>query len=123
MAIKRRDVRTIAILSPRGRFFGDSETDELEKAIMAEAQAGNTSLILNLGECEALNSVAIGVLMRGYANYKSRGGEIKLCALGKRLKDLFTMTKLIMVFDHHDTEEQAIAAFVPGSQQQPAPGR
>jgi len=74
-----------------------------------------TPLVLNLVECEALNSVAIGVLMRGYANYKSRGGEIKLCSLGKRLKDLFTMTKLIMVFDHHDTEEQAIAAFVPES--------
>jgi anti-sigma B factor antagonist len=67
--------------------------------------------VLNLAECEALNSVAIGVLMRGYANYKSRGGEIKLCGLGKRIKDLFTMTKLIMVFDHHDTEDQAIAAF------------
>ena len=123
MAVKRREIRTIVVLSPRGRFFGDTETDELERAIMGEAETGNTSLILNLGECEALNSVAIGVLMRGYANYRSRGGEIKLCALGKRLKDLFTMTKLIMVFDHHDTEEQAIAAFVPGSQQQPAPGR
>ena len=53
--------------------------------------------------------------MRGYASYKSRGGEIKLCMLGKRLKDLFTMTKLIMVFDHHDSEEEAIAAFVPAS--------
>ena len=114
MAVKRREVRSIVILSPKGRFFGDSETDELEKTIMTEAASGNRMLVLNLCECEALNSVAIGVLMRGFANYKSRGGEIKLCALGKRLKDLFTMTKLIMVFDHHDTEEQAIAAFVPG---------
>ena len=113
MAVKRREVRTIVILSPKGRFYGDSETDELEKALMNEAASGNKMLVLNLGECEALNSVAIGVLMRGYANYKSRGGEIKLCALGKRLKDLFTMTKLIMVFDHHDIEEQAIAAYVP----------
>ena len=56
-------------------------------------------------------NIAIGALMRGYANYKSRGGEIKLCGLGKRLKDLFTMTKLIMVFDHHETEDQAVAAF------------
>ena len=115
MAVKRREVRTIVILSPKGRFYGDNETDELEKAVMAEAAAGNKMLVMNLGECEALNSVAIGVLMRGYANYKSRGGEIKLCSLGKRLKDLFTMTKLIMVFDHHDTEEQAIAAFIPES--------
>ncbi len=115
MAVRRREVRTIVILSPKGRFYGDSETDELEKAVMAEAGGGNKMLVMNLGECEALNSVAIGVLMRGYANYKSRGGEIKLCSLGKRLKDLFTMTKLIMVFDHHDTEEQAIAAFIPVS--------
>ena len=113
MAIKRREVRSIVILSLKGRFYGDAETDELEKAVMAEAAAGNKMLVMNMGECEALSSVPIGVLMRGYANYKARGGEIKLCALGKRLKDLFTMTKLIMVFDHHDTEEQAIAAFVP----------
>ena len=62
-----------------------------------------------------LNATALGVLMRGFANYKSRGGELKLCALGKRLKDLFTMTRLIMVFDHHNTEEEAIAAFIPSS--------
>ena len=113
MALKRREVRSIVIVSLKGRFYGDAETDELEKAILAEAAAGNKMLVLNMSECEALSSVPIGVLMRGYANYKARGGEIKLCALGKRIKDLFTMTKLIMVFDHHDTEEQAIAAFVP----------
>lgn len=113
MAVKRREVGSIVIVSLKGRFYGDSETDELEKAIMTEAAAGNRMLILNLTECEALNSVGIGVLMRGYANYKGRTGEIKLCGLGKRLKDLFTMTKLIMIFDHYDTEEEALAAFAP----------
>jgi len=111
MAIRRREVRSIVVLYPKGSFFGDRETDDLQKAIMDEAAAGNTKLLLNLTECNALNSIAIGSLMRGYTNYKGRSGEIKLCGLGKRLHDLFTMTKLIMVFDHHDTEEQAIAAF------------
>ena len=111
MAVKRREVRSIVILTLKGRFYGDSETDELEKAVMTEAAAGNKRLILNMSECDALNSTAIGVLMRGHANYKSRGGEIKLCALGKRIKEIFVITKLIMIFDHHDTEEEAIAAF------------
>lgn len=111
MAIRRREVRSIVVLYPKGSFFGDNETDELQKAIMDEGAAGNTKLLLNMSECKALNSIGIGVLMRGYTNYKGRGGEIKLCGLGKRLQDLFTMTKLIMVFDHHDSEEQAIAAF------------
>jgi anti-sigma B factor antagonist len=101
----------VTVLALKGSFFGDRETDELQKAILDEAASGNKHLVLNLKDCQALNSIAIGVLMRAYANYRGRGGEIKLCGLGKRIKDLFTMTKLIMVFDHHDTEEGAVASF------------
>ena len=108
------EVQGVVVLYPKGSFFGDQETDDFQRALMDEAATGNTRLILNLSECVAFNSVAIGVLMRGYANYKGRGGQIKLCNLGKRLHDLFTMTKLIKVFDHHETEEQALAAFAGG---------
>jgi anti-sigma B factor antagonist len=111
VAVRRKQAGPIVTLYLAGSFFGDKETDELQKTLMDEATEGNVKLVLNLSECTAMNSTAIGVLMRAYANYKSRGGEIKLCGLGKRLKDLFTMTKLIMVFDHHETQEEAIAAF------------
>jgi len=116
MAVRRREVGSIAILSLSGSFFGDVETDALQQALLELAQAGNQRLVLNLSDCQALNSIAIGVLMRAFTNYRGRGGEIKLSGLGKRVKDLFVMTKLIMVFDHHATEEEAIAAFaVPAS--------
>ena len=111
MAVRRKEVRSISVLSLSGSFFGDKETDELEKAVMDLGAAGSQRLVVNLAECSALNSTAIGVLARAHANYKSRGGEIKLCGLGKRVKDIFTMTKLIMVFDHHETEEQTLASF------------
>jgi anti-sigma B factor antagonist len=115
VAVRRKQVGTIVALELKGSFFGDTETDELQKAIMEEAAAGNRWLILNMKDCQRLNSMAIGVLMRGYANYKGRGGEIKLCGLGKTVKDLFIMTKLIMVFDHHETQEEAMAAFAAGA--------
>jgi len=107
VAVRRKQVRSITVISLKG----DKETDELQKSIMDEAASGNTRLVLDLSDCEAMNSIAIGVLMRGYTNYKGRGGEIKLCGLGKRMNQIFVMTKLIMLFDHHDTEEQAIASF------------
>ena len=115
MGVRKREVRTVTVLSLKGNFFGDKETDELQKSIMDAAAAGNQHLVLNFAECDALNSIAIWVIMRGYANYKARGGEIKLCGLGKRLQQLFVMMKLIMVFDHHETEELAIAAFAEGA--------
>jgi anti-sigma B factor antagonist len=111
VAVRRKQVRSITVISLKGSFFGDKETDELQKAIMDEAASGNTRMVLDLSNCEAMNSIAIGVLMRGYTNYKGRGGEIKLCGLGKRMNQIFVMTKLIMLFDHHDTEEQALASF------------
>jgi anti-sigma B factor antagonist len=111
VAVRRKQVRSITVISLKGSFFGDKETDELQKTIMDEAASGNTRMVLDLSDCDAMNSIAIGVLMRGYTNYKGRGGEIKLCGLGKRMNQIFVMTKLIMLFDHHDTEEQAIASF------------
>ncbi len=111
MSVHRRQVRSIVVVSMKGSFFGDRETDDLQKAILDEAASGNIRLVLNMSECQSLNSTALGVLIRGHANYRGRGGEVKLCGLGKRIKDLFTMTKLIMVFDHHETENEAIAAF------------
>ena len=77
------------------------------------------TLIEDYGFTFPLYSIAIGVIMRAFANYRGRGGEIKLCGLGKRLKDLFIMTKLIMVFDHHETEEQTLAAFAVDSDLRP----
>jgi anti-sigma B factor antagonist len=39
------------------------------------------------------------------------GGTIKLLNLGKRLQDLLVMTKLLNVFESHDTEDAAVASF------------
>ena len=111
MGVRRTQVGKIVKLYLSGSFFGDAETEQLQKAILDEAAAGNLSLILNMSECQRFNSIAIGVLMRGFAHFRTRGGEIKLCGLGKSLEDLFTMTKVIQLFDHHETQEEAVAAF------------
>ena len=111
MAVRRKEVGDVVVVYPKGSFFGGDETDELEKTILGEAASGNTKLLLDMSGCEALNSSAIAVITRGYVHYKNKGGEVKLCALGKRVRALFVLTKLIMLFDHHDTEDAALAAF------------
>ena len=111
MAIARRQEGSVTVLSPNGSYFGDGETDDLQRAILAEAGAGNQRLVLNLTECDAMNSIAIGVLMRAFTNYRSRQGDIRLCGMSQRLVELFTMTKLVHVFGHYETEAEAIASF------------
>jgi anti-sigma B factor antagonist len=109
--MKNRQVGDVVILAPKGYLTGGDETDELEQAIKQLGEAGNKSLIINLGETQHLNSTALGVLISAHSSYVRRGGQMKLCAVDKRIENIFVITKLSLVFDVYTTEEQAIASF------------
>lgn len=109
--VVRKEQGDVAIVALKGSFFGDSETDDLMKTFNELVAQDNRKLVLDFSGCDAINSLTISVLMRAHANYANRSGEIKVCGLDKRIKSTFVMTKLILVFDHHDTEAQAVAAF------------
>ena len=109
--MKSRQVGTIAILTPKGYLTGGEETEELERAIKQLGEEGNKHLIINLSETQHLNSTALGVLISAHSSYVRRGGQMKLCAVDKRIENIFVITKLSLVFDVFPTEQQAIASF------------
>ena len=110
-SLKSRVVGTITILAPKGYLTGGEETEELERAIKTLGDEANKHLVINLSETQHLNSTALGVLISAHSNYVRRGGQMKLCAVDKRIENIFVITKLSMVFDVYTTEEQAIASF------------
>ena len=110
-SLKTRQVGSITILQPKGYLTGGEETEELEKAIAQLNAEGSKHLVMNLSETQHLNSTALGVLISAHSNYVRRGGHMKLCAVDKRIENIFVITKLSMVFDVYPTEEQAIASF------------
>jgi anti-sigma B factor antagonist len=109
--MRERTVGNIAVLYPKGYLTGGDETDELEQKIKSLGEGGNKSLIINLGETQHLNSTALGVLISAHSSYVRRGGQMKLCAVDKRIENIFVITKLSLVFDVYASEEQAIASF------------
>ncbi len=113
--MKQRQVGTIELLYPKGYLTGGEETDVLEQAIKSLGEQGNKQLIINLAETQHLNSTALGVLISAHSNYVRRGGQVKLCAVDKRIENIFVITKLSYVFDVYPTEEQAVASFAEKS--------
>ncbi len=109
--MKHRQVGSIEILYPKGYLTGGEETDELQQTITKLGEAGNKALIINLADTQHLNSTALGVLISAHASYLKRGGQLKLCQVDKKIQNIFVITKLSLVFDVTDTEEQAIASF------------
>ncbi len=101
----------IFILEPKGSFVGGDETDDLKFAIKEVAEKGNNKLIIDLGDVTYLNSTALGVLISAHANYKKREGEIKLTRLNKNIENLFVITKLSLIFDCYNSNDEAVSNF------------
>lgn len=111
MSVERSSVGNITVLRAGGEFTGGDETDRLREAILSEASAGNTLLVLDLSDCRMMNSSGISVLVEAYRNYASRGGEIRLCGLQKRMASQLATVRLIHMFGQHPTAGEAVAAF------------
>ncbi len=111
MAVRRTAIGSVTVLGASGDFTGGDETDRLREAILGEAAAGNTLLVLDLSECGIMNSSGISVLVEAYRNYTGRGGEIRLCGLQKRMSVTLSTVRMINIFGHHPNVGEAVAAF------------
>ena len=109
--VRMRRVGGVALISPKHNLIGGDETDELRQVIKELVEAGNRCLVVNFREVEFITSMGLGVFAEANATYRNRNGEVRLCQLGTRVNSIFVITKLIMLFDHHANEEEAIAAF------------
>jgi anti-sigma B factor antagonist len=111
MALDVRTVGDVTILTPKGMLLGGKETDELQSKIKELAEAGNKRLLINLGQTTFMNSVSLGVLIAGHSNYAKREAKLKLCAVDKKIQNIFVVTKLSLVFDVYDEEPEALKSF------------
>ena len=108
MSLDVRTVGDVTIVTPKGMLLGGKETDELQAKIKELAEAANKKLLINLGQTSFMNSVSLGVLIAAHSNYAKRGAQMKLCAVDKKIQNIFVVTKLSLVFDVYDNEEEAL---------------
>jgi anti-sigma B factor antagonist len=101
----------IAVLEARGSIIGGDETDELKVKARDLVEQGNRKLVLDLSNVTYLNSSGIGAVVSIHTMYTKAGGGIKVCGLGKGVKNVFVITSLTRVIDVEETRDEAIQKF------------
>lgn len=102
----------IGLIDVSGSLIGGEETDKLRAAVAGFVDRQYERLIIDLSNVTYLNSTAIGVLVSAHTTYTRRNWQIKLCGISKNVQNIFVITKLTLVFDVHDTREEAAKSFV-----------
>ena len=106
-----REVKGVVIVDLNGRLTMGEACAAIRDEVRDQLNNGYRRIILNLGEVSYIDSAGLGELTAAYTSVKHRGGELKLVNLTKRVHDVMQITKLYTVFDVHDDEKKAIAAF------------
>jgi len=111
MKVKTRQVDGVTILDLSGRITLGEGSVQLRDAVKDLVAKGHKKIVLNLGDVSYMDSSGVGELVTAFTTVKNQGGELKLVNLTKKIEDLMTITKLVTVFDIHEDEAKAIAAF------------
>ena len=102
---KRGDVY---LLSPHKDLSGGEETREIERSIQEIVSQGTPHIVIDLGRVSYVNSAGLGSLVAAHTSCRNRQGWLRLAQTGKRIKNLFLITKLAFVFETFDTVEEAL---------------
>jgi anti-sigma B factor antagonist len=106
-----RQVGDVIVLDISGRITLGEGNVVLREIVRDLADKGNKRIVLNLGDVNYIDSSGVGELVKTHTTIRSKGGELKLTNLNKRVHDLLQMTRLSAVFDIQKDEASALKSF------------
>ena len=118
ISLEHRRVGDVTVVTCAGRIVEGPESIALSKCLDDLVQWG-PRLVLDLGKVDFVDSSGLGLLVRYVTRTRNANGNLQLCAPSRKLIDVLEATHLRKIFDAHETEAEAIAAFyqrssVPG---------
>lgn len=110
MATQIRKENNVTVLEPSGRIVGHA-VSELRQTILPDIEASETPRILiNLENVNMMDSGGLGALMEARTIASRKGGRIGVINVGKHIKNLIVLSRIVSLFEHYDSEEEAISA-------------
>ena len=83
----------------------------LEPALQRLLFEGQARLVVDLSGVNYISSSGLRALLTARRQARSRGGDVFLCSLHPRVREIFEMVGFVSVFGLYATRDEAAAAF------------
>jgi anti-sigma B factor antagonist len=117
LSLETRDVGRVTVVQCNGRIVAGGESESLREHV-AWLLRDRRSIVLHLGEVGFIDSSGLGTIVRTLTSTRQARGDLKLCNVPEHVRKVLQLSHLTKLFDTHESEENAIAAFY-----QPRSGR
>jgi anti-sigma B factor antagonist len=108
------DLNGITVIEATGRLDALA-SPQLDESIKAVNAAGQSKLVIDMGQVAYMSSSCLRVLLMGARRAREQGGDLKLCCLPPRVRQVLALAGFDLVFQLADSREGAVAAFAAPS--------
>jgi anti-sigma B factor antagonist len=110
LSLETREVGRVTVVQCNGRIVAGRESDAL-RAHVTWLLRDRRSIVLDLREVGFIDSSGLGTMVRALTSTRQAHGDLKLCNVPEFVRKVLEMSRLTSIFDSHDSEEKAVAAF------------
>lgn len=87
------------------------EAEHLKNMLMKDIMEGFLNFVIDLKNCEFMDSTFLSTLVTTLKHLHSKGGNLKLSSVNKDIQSLLELTGTIKVFEIFDTKQRAIKSY------------
>jgi len=110
LSLETREVGRVTVIRCNGRIVSGPESELLISHVATLLQ-DRRAIVLHIGDVVFIDSSGLGTIVRTLTSVRQKGGDMKLCNVPERTRQVLQLTNLIALFDSHDSEEEAVSAF------------
>ncbi len=94
-----------------GKLHGSPRCFEFLEDVRDEVRDGRRSVVIDFAGLDMMNSTGVGIVAACYTSLKKAEGILAVSGVNDRIRTLFEIVCLWDLVRHHDTEDDAVAAF------------
>jgi anti-sigma B factor antagonist len=110
----------VAIFRLSGQMTIGEGDIQFREAVTEQLMRGDKKFLVDMQGLKYLDSAGLGEMVRAFTTVRKAGGSMRLLHLLDKARELFTVTRLISVFEHYESEKDALEAFGGDKKSQPA---
>jgi anti-sigma B factor antagonist len=110
LSLDTRGVGRVTVIRCSGRIVAGNETERLRSHITG-MMLEHKEFVLDLSDVAFIDSSGLGTMVRLLTSTRQQRGDLKLCNVPQLIYKTLKTTNLTSLFETHESEESAIAAF------------
>ncbi|HLR90425.1 MAG TPA: STAS domain-containing protein [Balneolaceae bacterium] len=99
------------VIEFKGNVMGGPDTVSLNEKLHDLIESGKTNVVVDLARVKFMNSSGLGMLIGALTTMRKAGGDLRIANASDKIESLLIVTKLITVFKHFQSLDEAVNSF------------